>query len=89
MDGLHCLSTSGRDVDGQPVESEIVGKDNPINVSMVNKVSVGGGGHERGRSSYGKFMRANFGVKPFVGSLDEVSVWARALTAAEVIELAK
>ncbi len=42
MDGLHCLSTSGRDVDGQPVESEIVGKDNPINVSMVNKVSVGG-----------------------------------------------
>jgi hypothetical protein len=34
-------------------------------------------------------MQANFGVKPFVGSLDEVSVWARALTATEVIELAK
>jgi hypothetical protein len=77
-------------VDGQPVESEVVGKDNPIKVSMVNKVSVGGGGHENRRSSsYGKFMQDNFGVKPFVGSLDEVSVWARALTATEVIELAK
>jgi hypothetical protein len=76
-------------VDGQPVESEVVGKDNPINVSMVNKVSVGGGGHENGRSSYGKFMQAKFGVKPFVGSLDEVSVWARGLTDVEVAELAK
>lgn len=77
-------------VDGQPVESDVVGKDNPINVSMVNKVSVGGGGHENLRSSsYGKYMQDNFGVKPFVGSLDEVSVWARALTATEVIELAK
>jgi len=34
-------------------------------------------------------MQANFGVKPFEGSLDEISVWARALTAAEVAELAK
>ena len=76
-------------VDGQPVESEVVGKENPINVSMVNKVSVGGGGHENGRSSYGKFMQAKFGVKPFVGSLDEVSVWARGLTDVEVAELAK
>ena len=76
-------------VDGQPVESEVVGKDNPINVSMVNKVSVGGGGHENGRSSYGKFMQDNFGVRPFEGSLDEVAVWARALTAEEVAELAK
>jgi hypothetical protein len=76
-------------VDGQPVESEVVGKDYPINVSMVNKVSVGGGGHDRGRSSYGKFMQDNFGVKPFEGSLDEISVWARALTAEEVAELAK
>ena len=76
-------------VDGQPVESEVVGQDKPIIVSMVNKVSVGGGGHENGRSSYGKFMQANFGVKPFVGSLDEVSVWARGLTATEVAELAK
>lgn len=76
-------------VDGRPVESEVVGKDNPINVSMVNKVSVGGGGHNNGTSSYGKVLQANFGVKPFTGSLDEVSVWARALTAEEVAELAK
>jgi hypothetical protein len=76
-------------VDGQPVESEVVDKDIPINVNMVNKVSVGGGGHENGRSSYGKFMQENFGVKPFEGSLDEVTVWARALTAEEVGELAK
>jgi len=76
-------------VDGQPVESEVIGQDRRINVSMVNKVSVGGGGHEVGRSSYGKFMQAKFGVKPFVGSIDEVLVWARALTATEVAELAK
>jgi len=76
-------------VDGQPVESEVVGQDKRIVVSMVNKVSVGGGGHEVGRSSYGKFMQAKFGVKPFVGSIDEVLVWARALTATEVAELAK
>jgi len=76
-------------VDGQPVEAEVVGKDIPINVNMVNKVSVGGGGHENRRSSYGKFMQENFGVKPFEGSLDEVTVWARALTAEEVAELAK
>ena len=76
-------------VDGQPVESEVVGQDKRIVVSMVNKVSVGGGGHEVGRSSYGKFMQAKFGVKPFVGSIDEVFVWARALTATEVAELAK
>jgi hypothetical protein len=36
-----------------------------------------------------KFMQANFGVKPVVGSLDKVAVWARALTVAEVANLAK
>jgi len=76
-------------VDGQTVEAKVVGQDNRISVNMANKVSVGGGGHENGRSSYGKFMQANFGIKPFVGSLDEVSVWARALTAAEVTKMAK
>jgi hypothetical protein len=76
-------------VDGQPVESEIIGKDYAIRVSMVNKVSVGGGGHGgRGSAaSYGKFMQENFGVEPFVGSLDEISVWARPLDADEVAEL--
>lgn len=76
-------------VDGQPVESEVLGKDNPINVSMVNKVSVGGPGHENGRSPFAEFMHGKLGIKPFEGSLDEVSVWARALTATEVAELAK
>jgi hypothetical protein len=77
-------------VDGQPVESEVVGEDKPINVSMVNKVSVGGPGHEVGRRSpFAEFMHGTLGIQPFEGSLDEVSVWARALTAAEVAELAK
>ncbi len=40
-------------------------------------------------SAIRKFMQANFGVKPFVGSLDEVSVWARALSATEVANLTK
>ena len=69
-------------VDGRPVESHVVGKDNPVNVSLVNKVSVGGLG-------YGKIPTNMHGFKPFAGSLDEVSVWSRALTAEEVAELAK
>ncbi|MDA7916451.1 LamG domain-containing protein [Verrucomicrobia bacterium] len=76
-------------VDGQPVESDVHGKDAPIHVSMVNKVSVGGAGHEIGKSPFAKFMHSKLGIKPFAGELDEVAVWARALTATEIAELAK
>ncbi len=90
MPGKDCkLSEIQFYVDGKPIKSEVVGKDQAINVNMVNKVSVGGGGHDRGRSSYDKLLQANFGVKPFEGSLDEIYVWARALKPEEVAELAK
>ena len=90
MPGKDCkLSEVQFYVDGQAIGSEGVGKDQAINVNMVNKVSVGGGGHDRGRSSYEKLLQTHFGVKPFEGSLDEIYVWARALKPEEVAELAK
>ena len=76
-------------VDGQPVESNVVGQDKPISISMVNKLSFGGLGHGTGRAPFSKLVHVELGIKPFEGSLDEISVWARALTAAEVAELAK
>jgi hypothetical protein len=76
-------------VDGQPVESEVVGQDNPIIVSMSNKVTIGGLGHSNGKTPFSKHLHVEHGIQPFEGALDEVSVWARALTATEVAELAK
>jgi hypothetical protein len=76
-------------VDGQPVESEVVGKDNPISVSMVNKLTFGGLGHGNGKTPFTKLIHVEHGIMPFEGSLDEISVWSRALTATEVAKLAK
>jgi len=68
-------------VDGRPVESHVVGQDQPINVHLATRLSFGGLGH-----IVGPFNELG---KPFEGSLDEISVWARGLTATEVAELAK
>ncbi len=76
-------------VDGQGVESNVVGQDKPISISMVNKLSVGGLGHGAGKTPFSKLIHVKLGIKPFEGSLDEVSVWSRALTAEEVAELAR
>ena len=90
MPGKDCkLSELQFYVDGEPVESEVLGKDAPINVSMVNKISVGGVGHDRGRSPFAEIMHTQLGIKPFEGALDEVTVWARALSTQEVAKLAK
>jgi len=75
-------------VDGQPVESKVVGQDNRVNVSMANKVTIGGLGHGNGKTPFSKLIHGKLGIKPFEGSLDEISVWARGLTATEVAELA-
>jgi CTP-dependent riboflavin kinase len=56
---------------------------------MANKVTVGGLGHGNGKTPFSKLIHGKLGIKPFEGSLDEVSVWARGLTATEVAELAK
>ena len=63
-------------VDGQRVESKVVGQDNRINVSLANKVTIGGLGHGTGKTPFSKLIHVEHGIKPFVGSLDEVSVWA-------------
>ncbi len=76
-------------VDGQPVESHVVGQDKPISISMVNKLSFGGLGHGNGRTPFSKLIHVELGIKPFEGSLDEISVWSRPFTATEVAELAR
>jgi len=76
-------------VDGQAVESEVVGQDKRISVSMANKVTIGGLGHGNGKTPFSRLIHVQQGIKPFVGSLDEVSVWARGLTATEVAKMAK
>ena len=76
-------------VDGQPVESEVVGKDKPVIVSLANRLSIGGLGHGTSQAPFSKLIHVEHGLKPFEGSLDEISVWARGLTATEVAELAK
>ncbi|MHC4516971.1 MAG: LamG-like jellyroll fold domain-containing protein [Planctomycetota bacterium] len=76
-------------VDGQAVESGVVGQDKPISVGMANKVTIGGLGHGNGKTPFTKLIHGKLGIKPFEGSLDELSVWARGLTAAEVAEMAK
>jgi len=76
-------------VDGQPVESNVVGQDKRISVNMANKVTIGGLGHGNGKTPFTRLIHGKLGIKPFVGLLDEVSVWARGLTATEVAELAK
>jgi len=74
-------------VDGQAVESKVVGQDNRVNVSLANKVTIGGLGHGPGKTPFSKLLHVQHGIKPFEGSLDEISVWARGLTAVEVAEL--
>ena len=76
-------------VDGQAVESNVVGQDKRISVNMANKVTISGLGHGNGKTPFSQLIHGKLGIKPFVGLLDEVSVWARALTDAEVAELAK
>jgi len=48
------------------------------------KLLIPGLGHGNGKAPFSKL-----GIKPFEGSLDEISVWARGLSATEVAELAK
>ncbi len=76
-------------VDGQRVDSDVVGQDNRVNVSLANKVTVGGLGHGNGKTPFSKLLHVELGIKPFEGSLDEVSVWSRPLAAEEVAELAR
>ena len=68
-------------VDGQAVESKVVGQDNRISVSLANKVTIGGLGHGNGKTPFSKLIHVELGIKPFEGALDEISVWSRALTA--------
>jgi Concanavalin A-like lectin/glucanases superfamily len=76
-------------VDGQGVESHVVGQNKPISISMVNKLSFGGLGHGAGKTPFSKLIHVELGIKPFEGALDEISVWSRPLTATEVAELAR
>jgi len=76
-------------VDGQAVESRVVGQDNRINVSLANKVTIGGLGHGPGKTAFSKLIHIDLDIKPFEGAIDDISVWSRALAAKEVAELAR
>ena len=76
-------------VDGQAVKSKVVRQDNRVNVSLANKVTIGGLGHGPRKTPFNKLIHVDLGIKPFEGSLDEISVWSRALTANEVATLAR
>ncbi len=69
-------------VDGNPVQTRLEGADRTLRFNQSVRLSFGGLGYSR------KAFDA-LQVKPFVGALDEVSVWARGLSPAEVFVLAK
>ena len=54
-------------VDGQRVDSDVVGQDNRINVSLANKVTIGGLGHGPCKTPFSKLIHVQHGIKPFNG----------------------
>ncbi|MGB0413844.1 MAG: LamG-like jellyroll fold domain-containing protein [Coraliomargarita sp.] len=85
MPGKDCrLSELQFYVDGEPVEHSVT-QDSRISVTKACKLSVGGLGH--GSPKFADTLYGAFALKPFTGALDEVSVWARPLTAEDITAL--
>ena len=49
-------------VDGQAVESEVVGQDKPVSVSLANRLSFGGLGHGNGKAPFSKLIHVELGI---------------------------
>ncbi|VGO16440.1 hypothetical protein PDESU_05031 [Pontiella desulfatans] len=78
MPGNGCkLSEVQLFVDGKPVKTELTGKDAHLFFNQAVRLGIGG-------LNYSNKGFDKLPVKPFVGELDEVSVWARSLSADEV-----
>ena len=54
-------------VDGQAVESNVVGQDNRINVSLANKVTIGGLGHGPGKTPSASSFMFSMESSPLLG----------------------
>ena len=69
-------------VDGKLVLAQQQGEDQKIRFNQAVRLGIGGLGYSR--TAFDALQ-----VEPFVGAMDEVSIWARGLSAAEVAALAK
>lgn len=69
-------------VDGKPVSGHLSGEDEQIHIGQAIRFSFGGMGYSR--KEFDKLP-----VKPFVGAMDDVSLWTRSLTDEEVAADAK
>lgn len=68
--------------DGKPLATKLVGTDLPLRFNQAVRMSFGGLGYSN------KGFDA-LPVKPFVGSMDEISIWARAVDGEEISKLLK
>ncbi|MDF7823909.1 LamG domain-containing protein [Pontiellaceae bacterium B12227] len=67
-------------VDGKPVKTRLNGND--LNLHFNQAVRLGFGGLNYTSKTFNALP-----VQPFVGSMDEISIWARSLESDEVLEL--
>ena len=76
-------------VDGQRRETSLTGSDSNISLPNGGLLALGGLGYG-GLGSKEKSSRKGFQIgEPFVGEMDEVSVWARDLKMSEISQLAQ
>jgi len=79
----NCLFSAVRvHVDGKGVSTHVVGADRELRFNQAVRMSFGGLGYSRDAFDA-------LPVKPFIGAMDELSVWARSLRADEVVALAE
>jgi len=83
MPADNCLLSEIRMyADGRTVDVRLNGADVPVSADRASQLSFGGLGNSHGGLDA-------LPVKPFCGAMDEISVWARPLTDAEVLLLWK
>lgn len=67
-------------VDGNQVKAKLVGADRNIHINQAVRLGFGG-------LNYSTKSFDQLAVKPFVGELDEISIWTRPLPDTEVAAL--
>ena len=78
MPGDDCLlSTVQMYIDGEPVKTRLQGDDLKLHFNQAVRLGFGGW-------NYSHKVYDAFPAKPFSGAMDEISIWTRPLTAAEV-----
>ena len=83
MPSDHCrLSEVDLYVDGRPVKTRVEGGDDRLHFNQAVRMGFGG-------LNYSNKAFDALPVKPFVGEMDEIMVWARPLNSREIIGLAE